>query len=54
MNRQGSFWGVALVFVSIIGATAIIFQLNSKGGQANVKTTGNVATTTIGDLFKVA
>jgi hypothetical protein len=54
MNRQASFFGVALVFVSILGATAIIFQLNSTGGQANVKTAASTTTSTIGDLFKVA
>lgn len=54
MDRRASFWGVALTFVTIIGATAIIFQLNSTGGQANVKTTSSAATTTVGDLFKTA
>lgn len=54
MGQGGSFWGVALVFVTILGATAIIFQLNSKGGQANVKTAATTTTTTIGDMFKVA
>lgn len=54
MQQRGSFWGVALVFVTVLGATAIIFQLNSKGGQANVKTTSSAATTTVGDMFKVA
>lgn len=54
MQNRASFWGVALVFVTILGATAVIFQLNSTGGQTNVKTASSTATTTIGDMFKTA
>jgi hypothetical protein len=54
MENRASFWGVTLVFVTIIGASAVIFQLNSTGGQANVKTASSTATTTVGDLFKTS
>ncbi len=50
--RDGSFWGVSLVFVGVIGAAAIIFQLNKSGGQKNVSTASSAFTTTIGDAFK--
>jgi hypothetical protein len=49
-----SFWGVALVFVGVIGAAAIIANLNSTGGQKNVSTGAGVITTSIGDAFKAA
>jgi hypothetical protein len=49
-----SFWGVALVFVGVIGAAAIIANLNSAGGQKNVSTGAGVITQTIGDAFKAA
>lgn len=52
--RDGSGWGVALLFVGVIGASAIIFQLNSTGGQKNVSTATTGITTSIGDAFKTA
>jgi hypothetical protein len=48
------FWGVAVIFVGVIGASAIIANLNSTGGQKNVSTATGAFTTTIGDAFKAA
>lgn len=50
--RDGSFWGVAALFIGSIGAAAIIFQLNKSGGQSNIKSTTGAFTTSIGDAFK--
>ncbi len=50
--KDGSFFGVAALFIGVIGAAAIIFQLNSSGGQKNVSTAGSTFTTTVGDAFK--
>jgi hypothetical protein len=50
--KDGSFFGVAALFVAVIGASAIIFQLNKTGGQKNVSTVGNTFTQTVGDAFK--
>lgn len=51
---HASGWGVALVFIGCIGASAIIFQLDSSGGQKNVSSASSAFTTSIGDAFKQA
>lgn len=50
--KDGSFWGVATIFIGVIGAAAIIFQMNKSGGQKNLSTTTSAFTTTVGDAFK--
>ena len=45
---------IQALFVGMIGAAAIIFQLNSKGGQKNVSSATSAFTTTVGDAFRAA
>ena len=51
MGDHASFWGVGLVFVGVIGAAAVIFQLSSSGGQKNVSTVSTAGTSVVGDMF---
>lgn len=54
MANRSSVGGVALVFIGVLGAAAIIYQLSSSGGQKNVTAVTNTGTSVVGDLFKTA
>ena len=54
MRNRSSVGGIALVFIGVLGAAAIIYQLSSGGGQKNVAVTANTGKSVVGDLFKTA